>query len=78
MNNSTLSVSAALSLLIGKELEGAGVEIVLHAPEPYPFAGLDLLSDGLHGADAVERVKHNPRHPRNNNGGHITRGGYGR
>ena len=27
------------------------------------------------GGDAVERVKHNPRHPRNNNGGHITRGG---
>ena len=77
MNNSTLSVSAALSLMIGKELDGSGVEIVFRDPEPYPFPSLDLLSD-VFGDDAVERVKHNPRHPRNNNGGHITRSGYRR
>ena len=41
---------------------------------------MDLnIHDGLVGDevdDAVSRNKFNPRHPRNNNGGHITRGGY--
>ena len=53
------NIRAELKVVIAESL---AVHVVSNIHEPI-------------GDDAVERVKYNPRHPRNNNGGHITRGG---
>lgn len=75
-------LSSTVAMLLSDQLDGAGVEITIKDPMRECFGsmseGLRLLADSVHGEDAVQRVKFNPGHPRNNNGAKITRGGYRR
>jgi hypothetical protein len=77
----SVSVSSALALALSDALEDEDIVLFIKAPEREYKIEEFVLCDADYkpfAKDAVDRVKHNPRHPRNNNGANITRGGYRR